>query len=49
VATKLEAFLKRGGGDYIASHDLEDIVTVVDGSQGRLPVIYDRLRILAST
>ncbi len=31
VATKLEAFYGRGGGDYGASHDMEDIVTVVDG------------------
>lgn len=31
IATKLEAFRDRGGGDYLASHDLEDIVTVVDG------------------
>ena len=31
LATKLEAFDVRGGGDYLASHDLEDIVTLVDG------------------
>ena len=31
VATKLEAFRDRGNGDYLASHDLEDILTVVDG------------------
>jgi predicted nucleotidyltransferase len=31
VSTKLEAFYGRGEGDYRASHDLEDIVTVVDG------------------
>lgn len=31
VATKLEAFRDRGKGDFVASHDLEDIVTVVDG------------------
>jgi predicted nucleotidyltransferase len=31
VATKLEAFAGRGGGDYMASHDLEDVITVVDG------------------
>jgi predicted nucleotidyltransferase len=92
VATKLEAFRGRGKGDYLASHDLEDIVTVVDGraeltdeviaapapvreylqasfaslvaderfvnalaghlsgdpaSQGRLPLLLDRLRRLA--
>jgi hypothetical protein len=31
LATKLEAFRGRGKGDYFASHDLEDFVTVVDG------------------
>lgn len=31
VATKLEAFQGRGKMDYRASHDLEDIVAVVDG------------------
>jgi hypothetical protein len=31
IATKLEAFRGRGGGDFLVSHDLEDIVTVVDG------------------
>jgi predicted nucleotidyltransferase len=33
LGTKLEAFKGRGNGDYMASHDLEDIVTVVDGRQ----------------
>lgn len=31
IATKLEAFADRGGGDFLASHDLEDITTVTDG------------------
>jgi predicted nucleotidyltransferase len=31
LGTKLEAFYGRGGGDFIASHDLEDVITVVDG------------------
>jgi len=31
IATKLEAFHGRGGNDVFASHDLEDIVVVVDG------------------
>lgn len=31
LATKLEAFNDRGKSDYYASHDLEDIVTLVDG------------------
>lgn len=31
VATKLVAFLDRGKGDYLESHDLEDVISVVDG------------------
>ncbi len=31
LATKLEALAGRGGGDYLASPDLEDIVTLIDG------------------
>lgn len=31
LATKLDAFRGRGRGDYLASHDFEDIVAVVDG------------------
>ena len=30
-AAKLEAFEDRGEGDYIMSHDMEDVVAVVDG------------------
>jgi hypothetical protein len=31
LGTKLDAFQGRGGNDYYASHDLEDVITVVDG------------------
>lgn len=31
LATKLEAFFDRGEGDYATSHDLEDIINVIDG------------------
>jgi hypothetical protein len=31
IATKIEAFRNRGNNDFFASHDLEDIVTVIDG------------------
>lgn len=31
LATKLEAFAGRGEGDYLASHDIEDILAVIDG------------------
>jgi len=33
IATKLEAFEGRGNGDYLASHDLEDLISVIDGRQ----------------
>jgi len=51
IATKLEAFLDRGDGDFGASHDIEDIVTVIDGrveliAEARLapPSVRDYLR-----
>jgi len=31
LATKVEAFRSRGMGDYAMSHDLEDIIYVIDG------------------
>ncbi|MGQ0652972.1 MAG: hypothetical protein ACT4P4_12030 [Betaproteobacteria bacterium] len=31
LATKYEAFLGRGGGDYLGSHDFEDLMAVIDG------------------
>lgn len=31
IATKLEAFAGRGKGDFLSSHDLEDLLAVVDG------------------
>lgn len=31
VATKLEAFTSRGAGDFMSSHDLEDVLNIVDG------------------
>lgn len=33
IATKLEAFRGRGKGDYFASHDLEDLIAVIDGRE----------------
>jgi predicted nucleotidyltransferase len=33
IATKLVAFRDRGRGDFLASHDLEDIITIVDGRE----------------
>jgi predicted nucleotidyltransferase len=37
MATKLEAFRDRGNNDVYLSHDLEDIITVVDGREELLP------------
>jgi len=34
LATKYTAFLDRGNRDYYGSHDLEDLITVVDGRAG---------------
>jgi predicted nucleotidyltransferase len=40
LATKIDAFHNRGADDYIASHDMEDIITLLDGR----PEIVDELR-----
>lgn len=37
LATKLEAFHGRGQRDYFSSHDLEDVLSVIDG-RPELPV-----------
>ncbi len=31
IATKLEAFAGRGDNDFVMSHDLEDVISVIDG------------------
>lgn len=31
IATKLEAYKGRGNGDLLASHDIEDILNIIDG------------------
>ncbi|MDI1360428.1 hypothetical protein [Methylotenera sp.] len=36
IATKLEAFADRGKGDFLMSHDLGDIIAVVDGRESLL-------------
>ncbi|MFA5960549.1 MAG: hypothetical protein WC785_08525 [Tatlockia sp.] len=33
LATKLEAFKDRGKQDFLSSHDLEDIISLIDGRQ----------------
>ena len=40
LATKLAAFKGRGHDDYRGSHDLEDVITVIDGR----PEIVDEVR-----
>lgn len=36
LATKFEAFKGRGKEDYMASHDMEDIITILDASSEEL-------------
>jgi hypothetical protein len=38
LATKLEAFFGRGKGDYLVSHDMEDIINLING---RVEIIED--------
>ena len=33
IAMKLDAFFSRGVGDYWSSHDLEDVISVIDGRE----------------
>ena len=40
LGTKMEAFLARGNGDYYGSHDLEDMIAVIDGR----PELIDEIR-----
>ncbi|WP_085316775.1 hypothetical protein [Derxia lacustris] len=41
IATKLEAYAGRGGGDFMASHDLEDVLNIVDGREELLGEMAD--------
>ena len=40
LATKLEAFKDRGKGDFYGSHDLEDIITLIDGRATIVKEVY---------
>lgn len=40
LATKLDAFRGRGAGDFLASHDLEDVTVLIDGR----PELVDEVR-----
>lgn len=39
AATKIEAFYGRGNGDYMASHDLEDLLALLSGDRNLLEQI----------
>ncbi len=41
IASKLEAFENRGNGDYRTSHDIEDIVTILNGNSKVLKTILE--------
>lgn len=41
IATKLEAWKGRGNGDHLRSHDLEDIITLIDGRAGLIDEVED--------
>jgi hypothetical protein len=52
VATKLEAFAHRGGGDFLSSHDLEDVLNIVDGREelvDELAIASDHVRQAVAT
>jgi hypothetical protein len=42
LATKIEAFKTRGNGDFLESHDFEDIITVV---AGRIEIVDEITRV----
>lgn len=47
IATKLEAFKTRGKMDYFASHDFEDVITLLDGRKeiiGEIKNTEDQLK-----
>ena len=46
IATKIEAFKGRGAGDFRGSHDLEDIITVLDGRKEIVDEIQGSARAL---
>jgi predicted nucleotidyltransferase len=43
IATKLEAFYGRGGGDFLFSHDMGDIISVMDGRASLLNECHESL------
>lgn len=41
IAMKIEAFNNRGDGDFMASHDIEDLLTIVDGRESLIREIQE--------
>jgi hypothetical protein len=41
LGTKLDAFFGRGKGDYLTSHDMEDIINLINGRAGVMADIND--------
>lgn len=41
LATKLEAFRSRGGGDLFGSHDFEDLITLIDRREELVKEVLD--------
>ena len=41
LASKIEAFLDRGKGDFYGSEDIEDIISVLDGCEGGFEKLAD--------
>jgi len=48
IATKLEAFYGRGENDYMASHDLEDLIAVLDGRASIVDEVMESSDLLRS-
>ncbi len=47
LVTKLEAFDGRGEGDYLMSHDIEDIIAVLDGRSSVVTEVKNATPVLA--
>ncbi len=41
LATKLEAFVNRGQGDFLASKDIEDVLSIIDGREEIIGEVAD--------
>ena len=48
LATKIEAFSGRGNEDFMASHDMEDVIALIDGRPGLIDEIAQESEALLS-